>query len=129
MLRWIGWNNYCAAPDRYNGCYYQAMNFIETRLFTRQITALLDDADYAALQHALFQDPALGDIIPGSGGIRKLRWAAKGRGKSGGARIIYYWVVAAETILMLDAYPKNVKADLTRDEIKKLRRVVEEEYP
>lgn len=90
---------------------------------------LLDDVDYTALQHALFQNPSLGDIIIGSGGIRKLRWAAKGRGKSGGARVIYYWAVTAETILMLDAYPKNVKADLTKDEIKKLRRIVEEEYP
>ena len=97
-------------------------------MFTRQIIALLDDTHYAALQHALFLDPALGDIIPGSGGIRKLRWAAKGHGKSGGARVIYYWVVSAETILMLDAYAKNVKADLTKDEIRKLRRIVEEEY-
>lgn len=104
------------------------MNFIETRLFTRQIISLLDDSDYAALQHTLFQDPALGDIIPGSGGIRKLRWAAKGHGKSGGAHIIYYWAVSAETILMLDAYPKNVRSDLTKDEIKKLRRIIEEEY-
>src|SRR5436190_5752708 len=105
------------------------MRFIETRLFTRQITALLDDTDYAALQHVLFQDPALGDIIPSSGGIRKLRWAAKGHGKSGGARVIYYWAVSEETILMLNAYPKSVKADLTKDEIKKLRWIVEEEYP
>jgi hypothetical protein len=104
------------------------MNFIETRLFTRQIISLIDDADYATLQHALLQDPALGDIIPRSGGIRKLRWAARGHGKSGGARLIYYWAVSAETILMLDAYPKNVKADLTKDELKKLRRIVEEEY-
>ena len=87
------------------------------------------DADYAALQGALQLTPALGDIIPGSGGIRKLRWAAKGRGKSDGVRVIYYWFVSAETLLMLDAYPKNVKADLTKDEIKKLRRIVDEEYP
>ena len=105
------------------------MRFIETRLFTRQVTALLDDASYALLQHALLQDQTLGDIIPGSGGIRKLRWAAKGHGKSGGARVIYYWAASKETILMLDAYPKNVKADLTQEEIKKLRRIVEEEYP
>lgn len=104
------------------------MNFVETRLFTRHIIALLDDADYAALQRALLLDPALGDIMRGTGGIRKLRWAAKGHGKSGGARVIYYWAIAAETILMLDAYPKNMKADLTKDEIKKLRRIVEEEY-
>jgi hypothetical protein len=105
------------------------MNFIETSMFTRHIVDLLDDPDYTVLQRALLLNPALGDIIPGSGGIRKLRWAAKGHGKSGGSRVIYYWAVSAETILMLDAYPKNVKVDLTKDEIKKLRRIVEKEYP
>lgn len=113
----------------YQGYYNHTMNFIETRLFTRKIISLFNDTDYAALQHALFHDPSLGDIIPGSGGIRKLRWAAKEHGKSGGARVIYYWAVSAKTILMLDAYPKNVKADLTKDEIKKLSRIIEEEYP
>ena len=96
------------------------MIFIETSIFTRLIVDLLDDADYALLQRTLLLNPALGDIIVGSGGIRKLRWAAKGHGKSGGARIIYYWAVQAETIL---------KTDLTKAEIKKLRRIVEEEYP
>lgn len=105
------------------------MNFIETSIFTRDIVGLLDDTDYAVLQRALLLNPALGDIIPGSSGIRKLRWAAKGHGKSGGARVIYYWAVSAETILLLAAYPKNVKADLTKDEIKKLRRIIGEEYP
>jgi hypothetical protein len=105
------------------------MNFIETSMFTRHIVSLLDDTDYTILQRALLLNPALGDIIPGSGGIRKLRWAAKGHGKSGGARVIYYWAVSEETILMLDAYPKNVKVNLTKDEIKKLRRIVEKEYP
>jgi hypothetical protein len=115
--------------DNFDCCYNRAMNFIETSFFTRHITDLLDDTDYAALQRVLLLNPSLGDIIPGSGGIRKLRWAAKGHGKSGGARVIYYWAVSAETILMLYAFPKNVKADLTKDEIKKLRRIVEEEYP
>lgn len=105
------------------------MNFIETSVFTRHIVDLLDDTEYTALQRVLLLNPALGDIIPGSGGIRKLRWAAKGHGKSGGARVIYYWAVSVDTILMLDVYPKNVKADLTKDEIKKLRRIVDEEYP
>jgi hypothetical protein len=62
------------------------MNFVETSVFTRHFVDLLDDTDYAVLQRALSLNPALGDIIPGSRGIRKLRWAAKGRGKSGGAR-------------------------------------------
>lgn len=104
------------------------MTFIETRIFTRHITNLLDDADYSALQQTLLINPAIGDIIPDSRGIRKLRWAAKGHGKSGGARIIYYWAVSADVILMLEVYPKNIKADLTKDELKKLRRIVKEEY-
>lgn len=105
------------------------MQFVETASATRQITDLFDDPDYAALQRALVRNPALGDIIPGSGGIRKVRWAAKGHGKSGGARLIYYWAVVQETILLLAVYPKNVKADLTPDEVKRLGRIVEEEYP
>jgi hypothetical protein len=120
---------YWIVYDDSGHCDTRAMNFIETSVFTRHIVDLLDDTDYTFLQRALLLNPALGDIIPGSGGIRKLRWAAKGHGKSGGARIIYYWAVSSETILMLDAYPKNVKADLTKDEIKKLRRIVEKEYP
>lgn len=104
------------------------MTFIETTVFTRQLVALLDDSNYAAIQRVLASTPDIGDIMPSSGGIRKLRWAAKGHGKSGGARIIYYWAVAQETILMLAAYPKNTKADLTRDEVKKLSRIVGEEY-
>lgn len=73
--------------------------------------------------------PDLGNIIVGSGGLRKFRWAVKGHGKSGGARVIYYWAVAANTILMLDAYSKGRKEDLTKDELKELRQVVEKEYP
>ena len=85
--------------------------------------------EYVRLQGALLQMPDLGNIIIGSGGIRKFRWAAKGHGKSGGARVIYYWVVAADTILMLGVYAKGRKEDLTKEEIKELRRVVENEYP
>jgi hypothetical protein len=72
--------------------------------------------------------PDVGTIIVGSGGIRKFRWAAKGHGKSGGARVIYYWAVSVETILMLDVYSKDHKADLTEEEVKRLRKIVEREY-
>lgn len=104
------------------------MIFVETTLFTRHVIDLFDDSEYATMQAALVRRPDLGNIIPGSAGLRKIRWAAKGHGKSGGARIIYFWVVAEKTILMLAAYPKNVKADLTQDEIKRLSQVVSEEY-
>jgi hypothetical protein len=105
------------------------MNFIETPNFTRAIAKLLSDDDYSRLQNALLQMPNLGTIIVGSGGIRKFRWAAKGRGKSGGARIIYYWAVSAETILMLAAYSKGHKENLTKEEINGLRQLIEREYP
>lgn len=73
--------------------------------------------------------PGLGNIIVGSGGLRKFRWAVRGHGKSGGARVIYYWAVASDTILMLDVYSKGRKEDLTKDEIEELRQVVEREFP
>lgn len=71
----------------------------------------------------LIEHPDAGDVIPGSGGIRKLRWAAKGRGKRGGARIVYSYIVLAETIYLLRCYSKNVKTDLTQDEKKELRKI------
>ena len=103
--------------------------FKETPNFTRAISRLMSDDDYSLLQRALLQMPDVGTIIIGSGGIRKFRWAAKGHGKSGGARVIYYWAVSVETILMLDVYSKGHKEDLTEEEIKRLRQVVEREYP
>ena len=65
-------------------------SFIETRAFTKLVLEYLTDAGYAALQAALIGDPEAGPVIPGSGGVGKLRWAAPGRGKRGGYRIIYY---------------------------------------
>lgn len=105
------------------------MIFIETPIFTRHIQALLSDEEYSRLQTALLLRPEIGDFIPGSGGIRKVRWATLGRGKRGGARVSYYWAVAPEQILMLTAYPKNEKLDLTSRELKQLRQVVNGEYP
>jgi hypothetical protein len=68
-------------------------------------------------------------LIVGSGGLRKLRWAKEGRGKSGGIRVIYYWAVSPEQILMLFIYPKGERDDLTKAQIKMLKQIVEEEYP
>jgi len=64
------------------------MIFVETPIFTRQITALADDHDYADFQRELANDPEAGDVIPGTGGLRKIRMAAKSHGKRGGARVI-----------------------------------------
>ena len=106
--------------------YSPPMEFVETPTFTRLVLDLMQDDDYAKLQTALARRPDTGKIIPGSGGIRKMRWAGSGRGKRGGLRIIYYWQVADERIWMLLVYPKSERDDLTRDEIKQLKRLVEQ---
>ena len=89
------------------------MVILETSIFTKQINALLKDDEYRALQNFIVEIPTSGDIIKGSGGIRKLRWKSSGHGKRGGARIIYYWATAQEQIFMLYAYPKNDISNLT----------------
>jgi hypothetical protein len=71
----------------------------------------------------LIDHPDAGDVIPGSGGVRKLRWAAKGKGKRGGARIIYLYTVIAARIYLIRCYAKSAKTDLTSDEKKQLRQI------
>lgn len=104
------------------------MQFIETSIFTRQVTSLLTDDEYGQLQMTIFAHPDMGMIIPHSGGLRKVRWSMSGRGKRGGVRAIYYWVVAEDQILMLFMYSKNEKDDLTPQQLKVLREIVEKEF-
>lgn len=104
------------------------MVIIETPIFTRALKELLTDDDYRQLQAELVLQPTLGAIIRGSGGIRKVRWAAKGHGKRGGVRVIYYWAVAHDQLLMLLIYPKNERDDLSKDQLQVLKKVVEEEF-
>ena len=101
----------------------------ETSVFTRQVQELLSDEEYRGLQTALANRPNAGSVIVGSGGLRKLRWATKGKGKRGGSRVIYYWAVSQEHVLMLLIYSKSEREDLTREQLKTLKRMVEEEYP
>lgn len=102
------------------------MEFIETPTFTRMVTTLLTDEEYGELQNDLVEDPERGDLIKGGGGIRKLRYAMQGRGKSGGVRVIYYWVKDSHLIYMLVVYPKSKKDDLTDKETAILREFVKE---
>jgi len=104
------------------------MQFIETSAFTRQVTSLLTDEEYRQLQVALSARPDFGAVIPGSGGLRKARWSMAKKGKRGGVRVIYYWVVAQDQILMLFMYPKSERDDLTPQQLKILRDIVEKEY-
>ena len=99
--------------------------FIETPTFTKRVLQLMEDEDYSALQVYLAKHPDGGKVIPGSGGMRKLRWAGSGRGKRGGLRVIYYWWVAKDRISMLLVYPKNEQDDLSADQVKQLRKALE----
>ena len=102
------------------------MIFIETSVFTKEIQRLIADDEYRKLQESLLDYPDLGAVIPGSKGLRKVRWGLPGIGKRGGLRIIYYWDVASEKIYMLMAYQKSRKEDLNRDQIKTLSSLIKE---
>ena len=114
-----------AIDNRTPAAYHVDVIFIETSIFTRRIQECMDDSSYADLQGFLANNPEAGSVIPGSGGIRKIRWTGSGRGKRGGSRILYYlWT--EERILMLFAYLKNEMEDLSQPQLKQLRTVVEE---
>ena len=100
-------------------------SFIETRLFSRLVQAYLSDEDYCKLQGELIKNPEAGSVVGGSGGIRKLRWAATGRGKRGGYRVIYFVRRAEKVIWMLTIYPKNVADSIPGHVLKKIREEIE----
>lgn len=100
----------------------------ETSVFTRQVNDLLDSESYRLLQLRLVADPEAGQLIPGTGGLRKIRWQGSGRGKRGGVRVIYYWAVRDAVVLMLLMYGKNERDDLTAAQKKVLAALVREEF-
>jgi mRNA-degrading endonuclease RelE of RelBE toxin-antitoxin system len=104
------------------------MRFIETSVFTAVLRRHLDDDTYRALQSSLLLRPTQGPLIQGGAGIRKLRWAAPGRGKRGGIRLIYYWEPESETVYMLYLYAKNEQGVLTSAQLKVLAQLVREEF-
>ncbi len=100
--------------------------FVYTAPFQRSWKAMgLNDADQKLLEEALLQNPQLGDVIEGTGGARKMRIQLEGRGKSGGGRVIYVDVFEMEKLYFLLAYPKNVQDNLTPDQKKMIRKLVE----
>ena len=100
---------------------------IETRLFTRLVQEYLSDEDYSRLQSQLIENPEAGAVIRGSGGVRKLRWAAAGRGKSGGYRVIYFVRRSNGIIWMLTMYPKNVADSIPGHVLKQIREEIEDD--
>jgi mRNA-degrading endonuclease RelE of RelBE toxin-antitoxin system len=102
-------------------------SFIETKLFTKLVQEYLSDDEYSKLQQEIIANPEAGAVIRGSGGIRKLRWAAPGRGKRGGYRVIYYLALPKGHVWMLTMYPKNVADTIPAGVLKKIREELEDE--
>lgn len=101
-------------------------SFIETGLFTRLVQEYLSDDEYFRLQRQLMRDPEAGAVVRGSGGVRKLRWAAAGRGKRGGYRVIYFVRRTNSIIWMLTIYPKNVADSIPAHVLKQIRKEIED---
>ena len=94
---------------------------METHEFLRVTKKLMDDVERAELVLYLAYNPTVGDVIPGSGGVRKLRWGLEGRGKRGGARVIYFFHDMEMPLLLLKVYAKNEQEDLSQDQLKKMQ--------
>ena len=103
--------------------------FVEAPAFMRFRDEYLDDDGFAELQRYLAKNPEAGDMVPGAGGIRKLRWkdSSRGKGRRGGLRVVYYCFLSEQEIWLLTLYGKNEAADLTKDQKDQLRRALEAE--
>jgi len=101
------------------------MVIIETEIFTELVTEMMDDDEYSVLQKHMVENPNSGDVIQGTGGIRKLRWRLDRKGKRGGVRVIYYHADAHDQLRMLLVYKKGEADDLTAAEKKALKKIVD----
>jgi mRNA-degrading endonuclease RelE of RelBE toxin-antitoxin system len=97
---------------------------VETPFFLRKAVGLLTDEEREQLIAFIGLTPDAGDIIPETGGVRKLRWASKGKGKRGGVRVIYYFHNEAFPVFLLTVYAKNQKGNLTKAERNELKQFV-----
>ena len=107
--------------------YIADMLFIEAPKFTELVKEHLSDDEYAALQWMLLERPDAGPIVPGSGGVRKLRWGLRGRGKRGGIRVIYYWKTADDEIWLLTLYDKNVQGNIPAHLLKQIAQEINDD--
>jgi hypothetical protein len=103
--------------------------FIESPLFSRLLADYLDDESYRRLQIVLLTDPETGDVMPGTGGFRKLRWEdrRRGKGKRGGLRVIYYYLTLDCQIWLFTIYDKDEMADLSEEERRQLKQAIQDE--
>ena len=99
------------------------MTVVETPLYLRKTAAPFDEEERAELAAYVAANPAAGDVIPEAGGVRKPRWAAKGKGKRGGARIIYYYHDESTPVFLLSAYAKSEQVNLSKAERNEMRRL------
>jgi len=97
------------------------ISFVETKLFTRLVQEYLSDEEYSRLQQALAANPEAGSVIPGSGGVRKIRWSVAGRGKRGGLRVIYFLRTRHGQIWMLTLYTKTVAENIPAHVLKQIK--------
>lgn len=97
------------------------LTFVELPVFARVREAYLDDHEFSRLQVYLIERPDAGDVIPGSGGCRKLRWAGSGKGKRGGLRVIYFWRRADGQIVLVTLYAKNVTDNIAPATLRALK--------
>ncbi len=102
------------------------MEFIESPLFARAAADCFSDDEIAILQWHLCEHPDAGDVVPGSGGLRKLRWGVARRGKRGGVRIVYYWADSEDVIWLLTVYSKSKQADIRPDALRRIRKELEQ---
>ncbi len=100
------------------------VSVVETPEFLAATRRIMDEEERGLLVDYLARHPLAGDIIQGTGGVRKLRWALEGRGKSGGARVIYYYHSGAMPVFALTAYAKNERADLSQADRNDFRRLI-----
>ena len=104
---------------------------VETPEFLAAARKLMDEAERSTLVLHLAHNPEAGDLIPGTGGVRKLRWALEGRGKRGGARVIYYYHSERIPLFLITAYAKNVRdnlSDADRNDMKRMTKVLAQSY-
>jgi len=103
------------------------MIFIETTTFTKLLPKYLTDDEYRVFQWYLLLNPEAWDLVRGSGGVRKVRWAPAGKGKRGGIRIMYYWKKSDKEIWLLTLYSKSERATIPGHILKKIAEEIENE--